>query len=74
MAGSLKVWVKDKLHSILGMSDSSTAEYLIRQAEVNKSVDATINLLSADGIHIDSDMKSFIQELHSRVSGEIYLS
>ena len=68
MGDSLLRWVKDRLHSILGMSDSSIAQFLVRQAETDSSADAIATSLSSDGFDVDSDMRSFLDDLYQRVS------
>ncbi|XP_064101171.1 pre-mRNA-splicing factor ATP-dependent RNA helicase DHX16-like [Macrobrachium nipponense] len=68
MSDSLKAWVNHRLHDVLGMSDSTVAEYLLRLAQKQPSKKHIVLELQND-IDVDSDVEKFIGELWDKVRG-----
>jgi len=64
---SLEIWCSDKLHDILGYSDSSLASYLTHVARTSKSSQQVMEVLRHGGaLGTDDSVKSFAQELFFR--------
>ncbi|XP_066983091.1 pre-mRNA-splicing factor ATP-dependent RNA helicase DHX16 [Macrobrachium rosenbergii] len=68
MSESLKAWVNHRLHDVLGMSDTTVAEYLLRLAQKLPSKKHILLELQND-MHVDSDIENFIGELWDKVRG-----
>ncbi|XP_068210643.1 pre-mRNA-splicing factor ATP-dependent RNA helicase DHX16 [Palaemon carinicauda] len=68
MGDNLKAWINHRLHDVLGMSDSTVAEYLLRLAQKLPSKKHVVLELQND-IKVDSDVESFIGELWDKVRG-----
>ncbi|CAL4140769.1 unnamed protein product, partial [Meganyctiphanes norvegica] len=68
MGDSLKSWVKNRLHDVLGMSDGAVAEYLIKLTQKNSSQDQVISELRKDNL-ASNDMLEFINELWEKSKG-----
>lgn len=63
---SLKRWVSDGLHNILGMSDSTTADYLIAMAGKAKSSQALMKELRSLDMKESDKVRKFAQELYRK--------
>ncbi|RXG69733.1 hypothetical protein Avbf_05137 [Armadillidium vulgare] len=48
MTHSLKAWVKDRLHDVLGMSDSSIADYLILLTQKKSNLEDVLDELKSE--------------------------
>ena len=46
---SLKQWVADELHDVLGFSDSTVAEFIVASASKATSPAAILDIISASG-------------------------
>lgn len=68
MGDPLKSWVKNRLHDVLGMSDSAVAEYLIKLTQKSSSQDQVIAELKNDNLD-SNDMLEFINELWEKSKG-----
>eukprot|EP00051_Salpingoeca_urceolata_P001944 m.45412 g.45412 ORF g.45412 m.45412 type:complete len:1050 (+) comp11779_c0_seq1:360-3509(+) len=64
---SLKSWVKDQLHDVVGFSDKTVAEYVAATASSAKTKDQLYRSLKASGtLTDDSKAQSFVNQLWSR--------
>ena len=63
-----EVWVNDRLHDILGISDKYIGQYLIALAKKSSSANEYIAKLRETGtVEIDTNMVNFAKELWDRV-------
>lgn len=69
MGDALKSWVSNKLHDVMGMSDSTVAEYLIRITQRLPSKRHVLGELQEE-IPIDNAIEKFVGELWDRVNGK----
>ena len=61
-------WVSDQLHEILGLSDRSTAEFIVSKAKKCTSEEHFLNELKETGaIKINNSVVSFVSELWGKV-------
>ncbi|XP_045598629.1 pre-mRNA-splicing factor ATP-dependent RNA helicase DHX16 [Procambarus clarkii] len=68
MEDSLKLWVSHRLHDVMGMSDSTVAEYLIRITQRLPSKNHVLEELREE-IPVDSAIEKFVGELWDKVKG-----
>lgn len=68
MSSSVKNWVNDRLHDVLGLSDSAVAEYLIRLTQQKSTKDEVAEELRAE-IGMDVAIEKFIGELWTKLRG-----
>lgn len=52
---SLKTWVSDQLHGLVGFSDSSMAEYVCNLAATERSASSLLSKLQAHAVSIDAE-------------------
>lgn len=64
---TLKKWVRDQLHEIVGFSDKNVAEFIIATAQKKSSASSLLRELAAVDVPSNSKTKAFAQELISRV-------
>ena len=72
MGDQLKNWINYKLHDVLGMSDSSIADYLMGLCRKESSESGVLSRLKED-MDIDQAMVDFISELWNRIKGKTYV-
>lgn len=63
---SLRQWVSDKLHGLLGYSDGTTADYLIALASKAPNPASLVGELRKFELKVDDAMRGFASELHRR--------
>jgi pre-mRNA-splicing factor ATP-dependent RNA helicase DHX16 len=64
----LKMWVNDRLHDVLGMSDRTIADYLIGLGKSSSNVEKFIGQLKQSGaLTVDRKMEAFCEELWDRL-------
>jgi pre-mRNA-splicing factor ATP-dependent RNA helicase DHX16 len=65
---SIEMWCSDKLHDILGYSDSALASYLTHVASTSKSSQEVVEVLQQGGVSsvTDDSVKSFAHDLFLR--------
>ncbi|KAG2320513.1 hypothetical protein Bca4012_056443 [Brassica carinata] len=63
----LKTWVSDKLMVLLGYSERSVVNYLIKKAELSKSPAEVVRVLMDYGIASSGDTRSFAEEIFAKV-------
>ena len=64
----LKEWVSDRLHSVIGMSDRTVADYLISLGKSSGTADRFVSELRRSGaVTMDGRMESFCEELWQRL-------
>lgn len=68
MSSSVKNWVNDRLHDVLGLSDSAVAEYLIRLTQQKSTKDEVAEELRTE-IGMDVAIEKFIGELWTKLRG-----
>lgn len=68
MGDALKSWVSSKLHDVMGMSDMTVAEYLIKITQRLPSKRHVLGELQEE-IPIDNAVEKFVGELWDRVNG-----
>ena len=66
---ALKRWVSDSLHSVLGYSESSLAQYVVALASRSKTTDQLLSQLAAQDIPMTAATKDFASELWKRAGG-----
>ncbi|EGD75232.1 ATP-dependent helicase [Salpingoeca rosetta] len=65
---SLKQWVSDELHNVLGFSDSTVAEFIMASASKASSAAAILDILEASGAVSNQQVaRTFAQDLWSRL-------
>eukprot|EP01147_Barroeca_monosierra_P002717 gene2717-5595_t len=65
---SLKQWVSDELHGVLGFSDNTIAEFIIASASKASSANSIIDILNASGsISNQGAARQFANELWKRI-------
>ena len=65
---SLESWVEDRLHTLLGMSDKTTVQYLIGLSRKASNSEQLVNNLTQSGaVTMDDGMNLFVRELWDRV-------
>jgi hypothetical protein len=68
MAAALKTWVNDRLHEILGMSDSSVVEFLVGFArESGSTASYLMKLERQDVIQMTPETENFLCTLWAKV-------
>lgn len=75
MAQSTEVWVNDKLHDILGISDKYIAQYFVGLATKSESPADLVKKLQDTGtVDVDDNIIAFAKELFDKVSKIFFLS
>ncbi|XP_043238204.1 pre-mRNA-splicing factor ATP-dependent RNA helicase DHX16-like [Amphibalanus amphitrite] len=65
---SLRSWVDDQLHEVLGLSDKYVSQFLIELAQRSASGDQLIDKIRDTGtIDVDARVEAFARQLHGRV-------
>lgn len=65
---SVESWVEDRLHSLLGMSEKTTVQYLIGLSRKASSSEQLVSKLSQSGaVTMDTGMIEFVTELWARL-------
>ncbi|XP_042239234.1 pre-mRNA-splicing factor ATP-dependent RNA helicase DHX16-like [Homarus americanus] len=69
MGDGLKSWVNHRLQDVMGMSDSTVSEYLIR---ITQRLPSKIHVLAElqEEIPVDDEIEKFVGELWNRVRGD----
>ncbi|KAM4696556.1 pre-mRNA-splicing factor ATP-dependent RNA helicase DHX16 [Rhinophrynus dorsalis] len=64
----VEVWVKDKLHDVLGMSDRHVAQFLVGTAlKSSSSADLMSRLIDTGAIDVTEKVKCFLEELWVKI-------
>ncbi|KAK4305688.1 hypothetical protein Pmani_022431 [Petrolisthes manimaculis] len=69
MGDQLKVWVGQQLHEVLGMSNSTVAEYLIKLTQQLPTKTRVLDELREE-VPVDAKMELFVDQLWQRIRGE----
>jgi len=64
---ALRDWVKDKLQDMMGMSDGTTADYLIAMAGKAKDAKSVMDAMASDGLTKSAKLEKFAKELYAKV-------
>ena len=65
---SLRGWVDDQLHEVLGLSDKYVSQFLIELAQRSGSADQLLDRIRDTGtIDVDERVAAFARQLHGRV-------
>ena len=65
---SLRSWVDDQLHAVLGLSDKYVSQFLIELAQRSTSADQLVDKIRDTGtIDVDDRVAAFARQLHGRV-------
>ncbi|XP_037082662.1 LOW QUALITY PROTEIN: pre-mRNA-splicing factor ATP-dependent RNA helicase DHX16-like [Pollicipes pollicipes] len=65
---SLRGWVDDQLHEVLGLSDKYVSQFLIELAQRSGSADQLLDKIRDTGtIDVDERVAAFARQLHGRV-------
>ncbi|XP_065190543.1 pre-mRNA-splicing factor ATP-dependent RNA helicase DHX16-like [Sycon ciliatum] len=62
----LRIWVSDRLHDVLGMSERTVVDFLIAGAKKANSPDALTQLVSSSGFDVTPAVEVFAEELWGR--------
>ena len=66
--GSLELWVNDRLHDVLGLSDRLLSQFMISLAQKSSSEDNLIEKIKDTGtVDINDTVISFARELYNKV-------
>lgn len=65
---SVHVWVNDRLHDVLGVSDKLIGEFIIGLAKKSSSDEDLIDRLRNTGtVDVDDKVTGFLRELYTKV-------
>ena len=65
---SVDLWVNDRLHDVLGISDKVIGQFIIGLAEKAKSKDDLVAKLRKTGtVDVDDKVTSFLNDLYDKV-------
>lgn len=68
MGDQLKAWVGQRLHEVLGMSNATVAEYLIKVTQQLPTKARVLDELREE-VTVDAKMEIFVNQLWQRVRG-----
>lgn len=68
MGDQLKAWVGKRLHEVLGMSNATVAEYLIKVTQQLPTKARVLDELREE-VSVDAGMELFVDQLWQRVRG-----